>query len=151
MTMSCREWREKGFLCIFRDEWVYLCPVNGPNPTILRTNLTAWREERPENFVSLESRWPTHTLTAEQRADLKATALLCYCDKGGLCDFCSNTRTATSHLVGEKIHIDTDHEEWGRVACDAVVMAHNEEEYLVDAESIRATVYVPIDNITPLA
>jgi len=51
--------------------------------------------------------------------------------------------------VGQKVHLDTDHEEWGRVASDGEVMEVNDDDLLVNVESIRADILVPKADVFP--
>lgn len=56
---------------------------------------------------------------------------------------------------GDRVHIDADTEEWGRVASDATVIAFTEgqsapiiEGYvLVEVDSIRANIFVLMEDI----
>ena len=45
--------------------------------------------------------------------------------------------------IGQKVHIDTDSEEWGRVASDGTIVEVYRYEILVNAETIRADILVP--------
>jgi hypothetical protein len=49
----------------------------------------------------------------------------------------------TEFKVGQKVHFDTDSEEWGRVASDGTIVEVYRYEILVNAESIRADILVP--------
>lgn len=49
--------------------------------------------------------------------------------------------------IGQKIHFDTDNEEWGRVASDGTIVDIFRYEVLVNAESIRANIVVPFKDI----
>ena len=49
--------------------------------------------------------------------------------------------------VGDTVHIDTDSEEWGRVASDGTVMEIFERDALINAASIRANLLVPLSDI----
>ena len=51
-------------------------------------------------------------------------------------------------FVGQHVHIDTDHEEWGRVASDGEIMEVNDKDCLVEVESIRANIVVPLADIS---
>jgi hypothetical protein len=44
--------------------------------------------------------------------------------------------------VGQKVHIDTDNKEWGRVASDATVISTHRLDALLEVESIRANILV---------
>lgn len=50
--------------------------------------------------------------------------------------------------VGDTVHIDTDNEEWGRVASDGTVLEIGERDALVNAASIRANILVPLSDIS---
>lgn len=51
-------------------------------------------------------------------------------------------------FTGQSVHIDTDHEEWGRVASDGEIVDVNEGHCLVQVESIRANIIVPLTDIS---
>ena len=51
--------------------------------------------------------------------------------------------------VGQKVHLDTDNEEWGRVASDGEVLEVNDDDLLVNVESIRADILVPLADVFP--
>jgi len=48
--------------------------------------------------------------------------------------------------VGQKVHIDTDNEEYGRVASDGKIIEVYRCDMLVNAESIRANILVPYED-----
>ena len=49
---------------------------------------------------------------------------------------------------GERVHIDTDNEEWGRVASDGTVVGcFKNNEVLICVDSIRANILVPLEYI----
>jgi len=50
--------------------------------------------------------------------------------------------------VGDKVHIDTDNRDWGRVASDGTVLEIGRRDALVNAESIRANIRVPLSDIS---
>jgi hypothetical protein len=50
--------------------------------------------------------------------------------------------------VGDTVHIDTDNEEWGRVASDGTILEIGEKDALVNAASIRANILVPLSDIS---
>ena len=55
--------------------------------------------------------------------------------------------------VDQRVHVDTDNDEWGRVASDGTVeeLADDAEEsgvVLVLVDSIKASIYVPVEDIT---
>jgi len=43
----------------------------------------------------------------------------------------------------QRIHIDTDNPQWGRVASDATVLRVGRIALFVEVDSIRAMIYVP--------
>ena len=45
--------------------------------------------------------------------------------------------------VGQKIHLDSGNDEWGRACSDGNVLDFMENELLVCVESIRANIFVP--------
>jgi hypothetical protein len=45
--------------------------------------------------------------------------------------------------VGQRVHLDTDNREWGRVAADGTVLEVFRPHLLVNVESIRADILVP--------
>ncbi len=49
--------------------------------------------------------------------------------------------------VGTKVHVDTDNQDWGRVASDATVVIVYPDEVLVNVESIRANILVPFADV----
>jgi hypothetical protein len=51
-------------------------------------------------------------------------------------------------FAGQRVHIDTDHDEWGRVACDAEIVEVGDGDCLVEAYSIRANILVPLADIS---
>jgi hypothetical protein len=51
-------------------------------------------------------------------------------------------------FMGQRVHIDTDHGEWGRVASDGEIVEVNDEDCLVEVESIRANILVPLADIS---
>ncbi len=51
---------------------------------------------------------------------------------------------------GDRVHIDTDHEEWGRVASDATIIEIQKDGLLVNAESIRANIIVPFTDVAEI-
>jgi len=48
---------------------------------------------------------------------------------------------------GDKVHIDTDNKEWGRVVTDGTVLEDQGNSCLVNAESIKADIIVPKSDI----
>ena len=50
---------------------------------------------------------------------------------------------------GKRVHVNTDHEEWGRVASDGTVTEVLENDALVLVDSIRATILVHHSEISP--
>lgn len=53
--------------------------------------------------------------------------------------------------VGQRIHIDTDNEQWGRVAEDAVVVEITDGDILAGVGgTIRADIIVPEEDAFPL-
>jgi len=46
-------------------------------------------------------------------------------------------------IIGQKVHFDTDNEEWGRVASNGTIIEVYHYEILVNAETIRADILVP--------
>ena len=54
-------------------------------------------------------------------------------------------------IVGDKVHIDTDSEEWGRVASDGHILdIFQDRSALVRVESIFADIVVPLEDISRL-
>ncbi len=51
---------------------------------------------------------------------------------------------------GQQVHVDTDHDEWGRVASDGTVVEVRTRSLLVNAESIRANILVPKRDAWPV-
>ena len=51
--------------------------------------------------------------------------------------------------IGQKIHVDTDNEEWGRVASDATVIEISSKDVLANVESIKADILIPMVDIVP--
>lgn len=49
--------------------------------------------------------------------------------------------------AGQRIHVDTDNKEWGRVASDATVIEVNDKEVLANVDSIRADIFIPIEDV----
>lgn len=52
--------------------------------------------------------------------------------------------------AGMRVHIDTDNQDWGRVASDGVVLETpraRDKKVLIDVESIRAGILVPLADI----
>jgi hypothetical protein len=55
------------------------------------------------------------------------------------------------YTIGQKVHIDTDNLDWGRVACDGeIVHPPHRGLALVYAASIRATILVPTTDMNIL-
>ncbi len=50
-------------------------------------------------------------------------------------------------FCGQRVHIDTDHNEWGRVACDGMILEVHDKDCLVEAFYIRANILVPLADI----
>ena len=51
-------------------------------------------------------------------------------------------------VVGERVHIDADTKDWGRVASDATVVKVSRNQYVqVEADSIRAVVTVHKEDV----
>ena len=48
----------------------------------------------------------------------------------------------TKFKKGDRVHIDSDQPEWGRVCSDGIILSAGNSTYLVEAESIRANVLV---------
>jgi len=93
--MTRQEFKRRGFRCIFRDGYVYLCPEVGPTRNLQRRPIADWEEPT--------ATWENSTLTDDQAADFRATTDLCYCDQGvGLCDFCSHTRNPRLNPLDRK-------------------------------------------------
>lgn len=55
---------------------------------------------------------------------------------------------ANRFFTGQRVHIDTDNKEWGRVASDGEILEVNEKKCLVEVESIRANIIVPLADIS---
>lgn len=54
----------------------------------------------------------------------------------------------TSFKVGQVVHVDTDHPDWGRVAEDATILEiHDNDWLLVNAHVMRANILVPISDV----
>ena len=55
-----------------------------------------------------------------------------------------------NHLffAGQRVHIDTDHNEWGRVASDGTILEVSNKDCLVNVEYIRANIFVPLADIS---
>jgi hypothetical protein len=54
-------------------------------------------------------------------------------------------------FVGQHVHIDTDHIDngkWGRVTSDGEIVEVNDDDCLVEVESIRANIIVPLADIS---
>lgn len=49
--------------------------------------------------------------------------------------------------IGEKVHIDTDNKEWGRVASDGQIITLYKKNALINTKSIRAYILVPYRDI----
>jgi hypothetical protein len=50
--------------------------------------------------------------------------------------------------VDDVVHVDTDNEEWGRVASDGIIMEIFESEALVNVINLRANILVPLTDIS---
>lgn len=78
-----------------------------------------------------------------------------------MCDMCGTkmrfsgedeSRYTVTHMsikVGDRVHIDTDNNEWGRVACDGEVILIHPHDLLIQADEIRAAILVPLSDIIP--
>jgi len=51
-------------------------------------------------------------------------------------------------MVDDIVHVDTDNEEWGRIASDGIILEIFDSEALVNILDIRANVLVPLTDIT---
>ena len=51
---------------------------------------------------------------------------------------------------GDRAHVDTDNEEWGRVASNAIVMEKRGDSYLMSVQSIHANIIVPKKDISKI-
>lgn len=53
-------------------------------------------------------------------------------------------------MVDDIVHVDTDNEEWGRIASDGIILSIDPliSEALINILDIRANVWVPIKDIT---
>lgn len=49
--------------------------------------------------------------------------------------------------IGMNVHVDTDHDEWGRVCSDGEILEINRNNILFNAFSIRANILVPFEDI----
>ena len=49
---------------------------------------------------------------------------------------------------GQRVHIDTDDEEWGRVSSDGEVLDTSDDEVFVCVDSINANIWVPLEDVT---
>lgn len=49
--------------------------------------------------------------------------------------------------VGARVHIDTDNKEWGRVASNGIILEVFKREALIQVESIRSNILVPLSDI----
>ena len=49
--------------------------------------------------------------------------------------------------MGQRVHIDADDEQWGRVASDATVEDSTQEEVFVCVDSIRANIWVKKEDV----
>lgn len=56
-------------------------------------------------------------------------------------------KKANNFHVGQRVHIDTDNDEWGRVASDGTILEVTDEDCLVNAEYVRANILVPLADI----
>jgi len=50
---------------------------------------------------------------------------------------------------GNKVHVDTDNKEWGRVASDGIIIRVYKTTCLVQVETIRACLIIPKEDINP--
>jgi hypothetical protein len=50
---------------------------------------------------------------------------------------------------GQKVHVDSDNAEWGRVASDATVIEDQGKEVLVTVDSIQADIFVLKTEVNP--
>ena len=50
----------------------------------------------------------------------------------------------------DRVHIDSDNEEWGRVASDATIIDIYQNDVLVNVDSIKADILVLKEDILPL-
>lgn len=53
-------------------------------------------------------------------------------------------------VVGQRVHVNKDDSQWGRIASDGAVVFVNVKYALVEVDSVRANVIVQKKNITPL-
>lgn len=53
-------------------------------------------------------------------------------------------------MIDDVVHVDTDNEEWGRVASDGIVLEIFDSEALINIVDIRANVLIPIKDIKEL-
>jgi hypothetical protein len=51
-------------------------------------------------------------------------------------------------FAGQRVHIDTDHDEWGRVASDGEITEVSDRDCSVEVESIRANILVPLSDVS---
>lgn len=49
---------------------------------------------------------------------------------------------------GVTVHVDTDNQDWGRVASDGIVEACYADGALVNVDSIKAGILVPFEDMT---
>ena len=49
--------------------------------------------------------------------------------------------------VGDRVYVDTDNEDWGRVTGPATILLPGQRAVLLEVDSIRATICAPVTDI----